>query len=42
MTEWDEDVILRVGGVWKLNEHVSVSTQYSYDLEAFGSAATDS
>ena len=38
---WDEDVIARLGALWNINEHWSVSGQYSQDLETLGSRPED-
>lgn len=38
---WDEDVIARLGGVWKFANRWSVSGQYSQDLTTYGTRPED-
>ena len=38
---WDEDVVARLGGVWKFANRWSVSAQYSQDLLTYGTRMED-
>lgn len=38
---WDEDVIARLGAVWKITPHFEISSQWSQDLKTYGDRPTD-
>lgn len=38
---WDEDVIARIGARWRVDEHWTISGQYSHDLKTYGTRPED-
>lgn len=38
---WDEDVLMRIGGIWSMDENWSLSGQYTQDIKTYGTRRED-